>query len=68
MFQPVNNSPEELLKLEELVYDIIDWSKDHMHQLVEDGKVDDATALYFEFSEWYDPSIESEVLIVDDLI
>ena len=68
MFQPVNNSPEELLKLEEMVYEIIDWSKDQMHQLVEDGKVDDATSLYFEFSEWYDPSVESEVLIVDDLI
>jgi len=56
-----------------MVYDIIDWSKDRMHELVEasdlkDGKIDDATAIYFEFSEWYDPSVESEVLIVDDLI
>jgi hypothetical protein len=56
-----------------MVYDIIDWSKDRMHELVEasdlkDGKIDDATAIYFEFSEWYDPTVESEVLIVDDLI
>lgn len=73
MFQPINHSLEQQLKLEEMVYDIIDWSKDRMHELVEasdlkDGKIDDATAIYFEFSEWYDPTVESEVLIVDDLI
>lgn len=73
MFQPINHSPEQQLKLEEMVYDIIDWSKDRMHELVEasdlkDRKIDDATAIYFEFSEWYDPTVESEVLIVDDLI
>lgn len=68
MFQPVNNTPEELIKLEELVYGIIDWSKDRMHELVEESNVDDATAIYFEFSEWYDPEGNFEVAIVDDFI
>lgn len=68
MFQPVNNTPEELIKLEELVYGIIDWSKDRMHELVEESNVDDATAIYFEFSEWYDPECDFEVAIVDDFI
>lgn len=68
MFQPVNNSPEELIKFEQMVYEIIDWSKDRMHQLVEESNVDDATAIYFEFSEWYDPEGNFEVAIVDDFI
>ena len=68
MFQPVNNSPEELIKLEQMVYEIIDWSKDRMHELVDESNVDDATAIYFEFSEWYDPEGNFEVAIVDDFI
>ena len=66
MFDEINNTTEELLQMENLVYDVIDWSKDRMHTLVEDDEVDDATAIYFEFSEWYDPNNEFEVVIIDE--
>ena len=65
MFDEINNTPEELLQMENQVYDVIDWSKDRMHELVEADEVDDATAIYFEFSEWYDPNGEFEVVIID---
>ena len=65
MFNEINNTPEELLQMENQVYDVIDWSKDRMHELVEADEVDDATAIYFEFSEWYDPNGEFEVVIID---
>ena len=66
MFDEINNTPEELLQMENQVYDVIDWSKDRMHELVEADGVDDATAIYFEFSEWYDPNAEFEVVIIDE--
>ena len=66
MFNEINNTPEELLQMENQVYDVIDWSKDRMHELVEADEVDDATAIYFEFSEWYDPNNEFEVVIIDE--
>ena len=66
MFDEINNTPEELLQMENQVYDVIDWSKDRMHTLVEDDEVDDATAIYFEFSEWYDPNGEFSVVIIDE--
>ena len=66
MFDEINNTPEELLKMENQVYDVIDWSKDRMHELVEADEVDDATAIYFEFSEWYDPNGEFSVVIIDE--
>ena len=66
MFDEINNTPEQLLQMEETIYDVIDWSKDRMHTLVEDDEVDDATAIYFEFSEWYDPNAEFEVVIIDE--
>ena len=65
MFNEINNTPEELFQMENQVYDVIDWSKDRMHELVEADEVDDATAIYFEFSEWYDPNGEFEVVIID---
>jgi len=52
--------------MENQVYDVIDWSKDRMHELVEADEVDDATAIYFEFSEWYDPDGEFEIVIIDE--
>ena len=66
MFDEINNTPEELLQMENQIYDVIDWSKDRMHELVEDDEVDDATAIYFEFSEWYDPNGEFSVVIIDE--
>ncbi len=66
MFDEIHNTPEELLKMENQVYDVIDWSKDRMHELVEADEVDDATAIYFEFSEWYDPDGEFEIVIIDE--
>ena len=66
MFDEINNTPEELLQMENQVYDVIDWSKDRMHELVEADEVDDATAIYFEFSEWYDPNGEFSVVIIDE--
>ena len=39
-----------------------------MHELVDESNVDDATAIYFEFSEWYDPEGNFEDAIVDDFI
>ena len=66
MFDEINNTPEELLQMENQVYDVIDWSKDRMHELVEADEVDDATAIYFEFSEWYDPNGGFEVVIIDE--
>jgi len=66
MFDEINNTPEELLQMENQIYDVIDWSKDRMHTLVEDDEVDDATAIYFEFSEWYDPNAEFEVVVIDE--
>ena len=66
MFDEINNTPEELLQMENQVYDVIDWSKDRMHTLVEDDEVDDATAIYFEFSEWYDPNGEFSVVVIDE--
>ena len=66
MFDEINNTPEELLQMENQIYDVIDWSKDRMHTLVEDDEVDDATAIYFEFSEWYDPNGEFSVVIIDE--
>lgn len=38
-----------------------------MHELVDKSKVDDATSIYLEFSEWYDPNAEFEVVVVDDM-
>jgi len=52
--------------MENQLYDVIDWSKDRMHELVEADEVDDATAIYFEFSEWYDPNGEFSVVIIDE--
>ena len=66
MFDEIHNTPEELLQMENQVYDVIDWSKDRMHTLVEDDEVDDATAIYFEFSEWYDPNGEFQIVIIDE--
>ena len=66
MFNEINNTPEELLKMENQVYDVIDWSKDRMHELVEADEVDDATAIYFEFSEWYDPNGGFEIVVIDE--
>jgi hypothetical protein len=66
MFDEINNTPEELLQMENQVYDVIDWSKDRMHELVEADEVDDATAIYFEFSEWYDPNGEFQIVIIDE--
>ena len=66
MFDEINNTPEELLQMENQVYDVIDWSKDRMHELVEADEVDDATAIYFEFSEWYDPNGEFSVVVIDE--
>ena len=66
MFDEINNTPEELLQMENQVYDVIDWSKDRMHELVEADEVDDATAIYFEFSEWYDPNGGFSVVIIDE--
>ena len=66
MFDEINNTPEELLQMENQLYDVIDWSKDRMHELVEADEVDDATAIYFEFSEWYDPNGEFSVVIIDE--
>jgi hypothetical protein len=66
MFDEINNTPEQLLQMEEAIYDVIDWSKDRMHTLVEDDEVDDATAIYFEFSEWYDPNGEFSVVVIDE--
>ena len=66
MFDEINNTPEQLLQMEETIYDVIDWSKDRMHELVEADEVDDATAIYFEFSEWYDPNGEFSVVIIDE--
>lgn len=67
MFQPVNNTPEELLHMENLVDKILDWSKDQMHHLVDTERVEDATALYEEFCEWYDPLSQFEVVVIDDM-
>lgn len=66
MFDEIHNTPEELLQMENQVYDVIDWSKDRMHELVEADEVDDATAIYFEFSEWYDPNGEFQIVIIDE--
>ena len=66
MFDEIHNTPEELLQMENQVYDVIDWSKDRMHELVEADEVDDATAIYFEFSEWYDPNGEFSVVVIDE--
>lgn len=66
MFDEINNTPEQLLQMENQLYDVIDWSKDRMHTLVEDQELDNATALYFEFSEWYDPNGDFEVVVIDE--
>ena len=66
MFEEINNSDDDLDRMTDSVYDVIEWSKDRMHTLVEDDEVDDATAIYFEFSEWYDPNGEFEVVIIDE--
>jgi len=66
MFDEINNTPEELLQMENQLYDVIDWSKDRMHELVEADEVDDATAIYFEFSEWYDLNGEFSVVVIDE--
>jgi hypothetical protein len=66
MFEEINNTPERLLRMENTLRDVIDWSKDRMHTLVEDQEVDNATALYFEFSEWYDPNNDFSVVVIDE--
>ena len=66
MFEEISNSNDDLDRMTDCVYDVIEWSKDRMHELVEADEVDDATAIYFEFSEWYDPNAEFEVVIIDE--
>jgi len=66
MFEEINNSDDDLDRMTDSVHEVIDWSKDRMHTLVEDEEIDDATAIYFEFSEWYDPNAEFEVVIIDE--
>lgn len=69
MFDEINHTPEELLRMENTIYDVLDWSKDRMHELVEtkdSEKIEDATAIYFEFSEWYDPSAQFDVVVIDE--
>ena len=66
MFEEISNNHDDLDRMTDSVYDVIEWSKDRMHTLVEDEEIDDATAIYFEFSEWYDPNAEFEVVIIDE--
>lgn len=66
MFEEISNNHDDLDRMTDSVHEVIDWSKDRMHELVEADEVDDATAIYFEFSEWYDPNAEFEVVIIDE--
>ena len=43
MFEEISNSNDDLDRMTDCVYDVIEWSKDRMHTLVEDEEIDDAT-------------------------
>lgn len=66
MFQPVNNTPEELIEMEYNVHQIINWSTERMNHLVDNHSIDDATSIYDEFCEWYSNDLEFEVVVIDD--
>jgi hypothetical protein len=66
MFQQVNNTPEELIAMESNVHQIINWSTERMNHLVDHHRIDDATSIYDEFSEWYSKDLDLEIVVIDD--
>lgn len=66
MFQPVNNTPEELIAMESNVHQIINWSTERMNHLVDNHRIDDATSIYDEFTEWYSKDLDLEIVVIDD--
>ena len=51
--------------LEDTLIEINDWSRERIHILCENGKVeettksvDDAFAIFLEFEEWYDENVD----------
>tara|TARA_A100001201_G_scaffold81045_2_gene72380 strand:- start:670 stop:798 length:129 start_codon:yes stop_codon:yes gene_type:complete len=38
-----------------------------MNHLTGRSKIEDATAIYYEFEEWLDPDIETDVVVIDDM-
>ena len=67
MLEPMENSPEESKMMEIMIEGFTKWSESRMNKLTGRGRVDDATAIFYEFEEWLDPDQETDVVVIDDM-
>lgn len=67
MLEPMENNPEEAKIMEIMIEGFTKWSVDRMNLLTGESRVDDATAIYYEFEEWLDPDMETDVVVIDDM-
>ena len=67
MLEPMENDPEEAKMMEILVEGFTKWSVKRMNYLTAESKIEDATAIYYEFEEWLDPDMETDVVVIDDM-
>jgi hypothetical protein len=43
------------------------WSVERMNDLTSSNRIDDATAIYYEFEEWLNPDESNDVVVIDDM-
>lgn len=67
MLEPMENNPEDSKMMKVLVEGFTKWSVQRMNHLTGKSKIEDATAIYYEFEEWLDPDIETDVVVIDDM-
>ena len=67
MLEPTDHNPEEARMMEIMIEGFTKWSVTRMNDLTGHGRIDDATAIYYEFEEWLDPDQETDVVVIDDM-
>ena len=67
MLEPMENNPEDSKMMKVLVEGFTKWSVQRMNYLTDKSRIEDATAIYYEFEEWLDPDKETDVVVIDDM-
>lgn len=65
--EPADNSPEDLMLMKTMVEGFTKWSVERMNALTAKDRIDDATAIYYEFEEWLNPDELNDVVVIDDM-
>lgn len=65
--EPADNSPEDLMLMKTMVEGFTKWSVERMNDLTANDRIDDATAIYYEFEEWINPDEFNDVVVIDDM-